>query len=111
MTADFRRRFWVSAVLSIPILALAPMIQSVLGVEKALAFPGDGCVQFVLSAAVFFYGGWPFLKGLFEEVGKKEPGMMTLIGTAIGAGTDVAMNRLPSGRRAAEDGRLQQPRS
>jgi P-type Cu2+ transporter len=83
MVADFRRRFWVSVVLSVPILALAPMIQSVLGVEKTLAFPGDGYVQFVLSAAVFFYGGWPFLKGLFEELGKKEPGMMTLIGTAV----------------------------
>ena len=83
MVADFRRRFWVSVVLSIPILALAPMIQSVLGLEKALAFPGDAYVQFVLSAAVFFYGGRPFLRGLFEELGKKEPGMMTLIGTAV----------------------------
>jgi P-type Cu2+ transporter len=83
MVANFRRRFWVSSVLSIPILALAPLIQGLLGVEETLDFPGDSYVQFVLSAAVFFYGGWPFLKGLFEELGKKEPGMMTLIGTAV----------------------------
>jgi Cu2+-exporting ATPase len=74
MVADFRRRFWVSVVLSVPILALTPMIQGVLGVEKALAFRRDGYVQFVLSAAVFFYSGWFFLKGLFEELGRKNRG-------------------------------------
>jgi P-type Cu2+ transporter len=83
MVADFRRRFWVSLVLSIPILILAPLIQGLLGLKEALAFPGDGYVQFTLATAVFFYGGWPFLKGLADELRKKEPGMMTLIGLAI----------------------------
>ena len=83
MVADFRRRFWVSLVLSIPILILAPLIQGLLGLKEALAFSGDSYVQFGLATVVFFYGGWPFLKGLVDELRKKEPGMMTLIGLAI----------------------------
>ncbi len=83
MVADFRRRFWVSLILTVPVLALAPMIQRLLGLEEALAFPGDSYVQFALASIVFFYGGWPFLKGFFEEVGTKKPGMMTLIALAI----------------------------
>lgn len=83
MVADFRFRFWVSAVLTIPVLGLSPMIQSVLGLERTFAFPGSGYVLFALSAAIYFYGGWPFLKGLFSELGERKPGMMTLIGLAI----------------------------
>ena len=83
MVADFRRRFWVSMVLSVPIVALAPLIQGLLGLKEALAFPGDSYLQFALSTVVFFYGGWPFLKGLVDEVGGREPGMMTLIGVAV----------------------------
>jgi len=83
MVADFRRRFWVSLVLTVPILALAPLIQSFLGVEEAWRFPGEGYLQFGLASLVFFYGGWPFLKGLFEELQDKQPGMMTLIGVAV----------------------------
>jgi Cu2+-exporting ATPase len=83
MVADFRRRFWVSLILSLPILALAPLLQNLLGVEEAWSFTGDRYLQFVLSSAVFFYGGWPFLTGLVDEIDKKQPGMMTLIGVAI----------------------------
>ncbi len=83
MVADFRRRLWVSLILTVPVLALAPMIQRLLGLEEALAFPGDSYVQLVFASIVFFYGGWPFLKGFFEEVGKRRPGMMTLIALAI----------------------------
>ncbi len=83
MVADFRRRFWISTAVSVPVLALSPMIQRFLGLEAALAFPGDAYVLFALSAAVFFYGGWPFLKGLVGELAKRRPGMMTLIALAI----------------------------
>jgi len=83
MVADFKRRFWVSLVISIPILLLSPLIQGFLGIEGAISFPGDSYVLFALSSAVFFYGGWPFLKGIFDEVKKKSPGMMTLIALAI----------------------------
>jgi|GEM_PF-188499 len=83
MVADFRRRFWVSLVLTLPIMALAPLIQKTLGIQESLAFPGDSLVQFVLATAVFFHGGKPFLKGLADELKEGAPGMMTLIGVAI----------------------------
>jgi Cu2+-exporting ATPase len=83
MVADFRRRFWVSLVLTIPILALSPLIQRFLGVEKAWTFSGDSYLQFALATGVFLYGGWPFLHGLWNELHKRQPGMMTLIGLAI----------------------------
>ncbi len=83
MIRDFRRRFWVSLVLTVSILVLAPLIQEWLGIQETLAFTGDSYVLFVLSSVVFFYGGWPFLNGLYDELKKKQPGMMTLIGVAI----------------------------
>ena len=82
MIADFRRRFWLSLALTIPILALSPMIQDALGLE-ALAFPGSLYVLLALGTAVYVYGGWPFLKGLADELGQRRPGMMTLISVAI----------------------------
>ncbi|CAN5162784.1 heavy metal translocating P-type ATPase [soil metagenome] len=81
MIADFRKRFWVSVILSIPVLVLSPMIQGFLGFEWS--FKGSIYVLFALSSITFFYGGWPFLKGLKSELKKKAPGMMTLIAVAI----------------------------
>ena len=81
MIEDFKKRFWVSLVLTVPILALSHMIQQLLGFE--LTFFGDQYVLFGLSTIVFFYGGWPFLKGLWDELKDKNPGMMTLIAVAI----------------------------
>jgi len=85
MVADYRRRFWVSLALTLPVLGLAPLVQGLLGLGEALRFPGEGYVRFVLASAIFAYGGWPFLKGLVEELARKRPGMMTLIGLAISA--------------------------
>jgi Cu2+-exporting ATPase len=84
MVRDFRRRFWISLVLTVPVLALAPLIQGLLGVEDAWRFPGDSYVQFGFATLIFFYGGWPFLSGLVGELRQRRPGMMTLIGMAIG---------------------------
>jgi len=81
MIKDFRTRFWISLALSLPIVVLAPMIQGLLGYE--LRFEGDRYVQFALSSLVFFYGGWPFFKGLKDEIKNRAPGMMTLITMAI----------------------------
>jgi len=81
MIKDFRTRFWISLALSLPIVVLAPMIQGLLGYE--LRFDGDRYVQFALSSLVFFYGGWPFFKGLTDEMKDRSPGMMTLIAMAI----------------------------
>jgi P-type Cu2+ transporter len=83
MAADFRKRFWISLILTLPILVLSPMLQSLVGLRDAIRFPGDIYVLFGFSSAVFWYGGWPFLKGLFEELKSRRPGMMTLISVAI----------------------------
>ena len=83
MVADFKKRFWISLIISIPVLLLSPLIQRFLGIEGAIAFTGDKYVLFVLSSAIFFYGGWPFLKGIYDELKSKTPGMMTLIALAI----------------------------
>ena len=80
---DFRKRFWISLALTLPILALSPMLQGLVGLREAIRFPGDIYVLFVLSSAVFVYGGWPFLKGVLEELTSRRPGMMTLISVAI----------------------------
>lgn len=83
MVKDFRRRFWVSLAVSVPVLLLSPMIQKFLGIREGLRFPGDMYVLFILSSFVFFYGGYPFLKGIIDELKKGNPGMMTLIALAI----------------------------
>ena len=81
MIQDFKKRFWISLVLTVPVLALSPMIQSLLGYE--LTFEGSNYVLFGLSSIIYFYGGWPFLTGLADELREKQPGMMTLIAVAI----------------------------
>ncbi len=83
MVADFRRRFWISVILTVPVLLLAPMLQELVGLREVLAFPGDSYVSLGFSTAIFFYGGWPFLKGIYDELSGFEPGMMTLIAVAI----------------------------
>ena len=81
MIDDFKKRFYVVLVLTIPIMLLSEMIQHFIGVNWQ--FIGSKYILFGLSTIVFFYGGWPFLKGLVDEVKAKNPGMMFLIGFAI----------------------------
>lgn len=81
MINDFKKRFYVVLVLTIPIMLLSPMIQHFIGVNWQ--FHGSSYILFALSSVVFFYGGWPFLKGWIEEIKTKNPGMMFLIGFAI----------------------------
>ncbi len=81
MLADFRKRFIVSFILTFPVLLLSPTIQSFFGFE--LHVPGAVLFTFLLSSIVYFYGGYPFLKGIKEELSEKSPGMMTLIAVAI----------------------------
>ena len=83
MAADFRKRFWIALVLTLPILVLSPMLQSLVGLREAIRFPGDIYVLFAFASAVFWYGGWPFLKGFVSELKSRRPGMMTLICVAI----------------------------
>ena len=81
MIEDFKKRFWVSLILSIPILVFSPMIQGFFGYQWLL--PGNAYIIFGLSSIVYFWGGWPFLKGFYTELKAKGPGMMTLIAMAI----------------------------
>jgi Cu2+-exporting ATPase len=81
MLADFQRRFWISCVVTVPIVILSPMVQAAFGFR--VVFPGDRWVLWILSGFVYFYGGWPFLKGLADELRDRLPGMMTLIALAI----------------------------
>jgi len=83
MAADFRKRFWISLALTLPILVLSPMLQKLVGLREAISFSGDTYVLFGFASAVFWYGGWPFLKGLFDELNARKPGMMTLVAIAI----------------------------
>jgi P-type Cu2+ transporter len=82
MVGDFRNRFWISLIVTIPILFLSPMLQSLLGFREVMRFPGDAYVLWSLSSVIFLYGGWPFLKGILELAGK-QPAMTTLIAIAI----------------------------
>ena len=83
MAADFRQRFWISLILTVPILILSPMLQSLFGLTQVISFPGDHYVLLAFSSAIYFYGGKPFLTGLYDEIKEQQPGMMTLIGMAI----------------------------
>jgi len=85
MLEDFRRRFFVSVVLTIPVLFLSPIIRQALGSTGIIlpSFTGDVYLLFIISTLIFFYGGKPFLTGLLDELKSRHPGMMTLIAVAI----------------------------
>jgi Cu2+-exporting ATPase len=83
MMDNFRRRFWISLILTLPVLILSPMLRSFFQLESVLAFPGDRMALLVLSTLLFGYGGYPFLKGMVNELRSALPGMMTLIALAI----------------------------
>src|ERR687891_117041 len=80
--AMFRRKFWLSLVLAVPVLLYSETLQDLLG-YVAPAFPGSTLITPVLGTAIFFYGGWPFLSGAADEIRNRRPGMMLLIGMAI----------------------------
>lgn len=81
MIEDFKKRFWVSLILTIPVLVLSPMIQGFFGYH--LSVPGNAYVLMILCSVIYFWGGMPFLKGFTTELKQKKPGMMTLIAMAI----------------------------
>src|SRR5699024_6052004 len=81
MVEGFKKRIYIPPIATIPILILTPMIQGFLGV--AWRFSNHEFILFALAAFIFFYGGWPFITGAFDELKDKNPGMMTLIGLAI----------------------------
>jgi P-type Cu2+ transporter len=78
----FRKRFWVSLALTIPVLLFSPMVQELLGFSLPV-FPGSQWIEPVFAVIVFFYGGLPFLRMAVPELRNRQPGMMTLISLAI----------------------------
>lgn len=78
---DFKKRFYLSLILTIPVLALSPIVQRFFGFS--LAFSGDKYMLLLISSFIFFYGGRPFLVGAGNEIRNRAIGMMTLISFAI----------------------------
>lgn len=83
MIADYRRRFFISIVLTIPIIVLSPMLQEWVGLEEEISFPGEIYFLLAFSTAIYVYGGAPFLKSSVGEVQSRKLGTMTLVALAI----------------------------
>ena len=77
----FRRRFWLSLVLTIPLIVTGEMVMD--WFNYSLDFWGMDLLGAVLGSIVFWWGGWPFLAGGLAEVRERQPGMMLLISMAI----------------------------
>ncbi len=80
--AMFRDKFWLSLVLTLPVVFWSDHIQMLAGYD-APAFPGSDWIGPVLGSVIYFYGGWVFLQGAWRELADRLPGMMTLIALAI----------------------------
>ncbi|MFQ4149526.1 copper-translocating P-type ATPase [Arthrobacter sp. LAPM80] len=81
-TAMFKNRFWLTLALSIPVVFFSPMFGHLLGYSPP-QFPGAAWIPPLLGTFIFFYGGQPFLKGGWQEIKSRQPGMMLLISMAI----------------------------
>lgn len=81
MAHDFRRRFLASVLLTVPILAFAPIVQDLIGLRWT--FSGIAYARFALASLIYVYGGGPFVRHALGEIRRREPGMMTLIALAI----------------------------
>src|SRR3989344_4042111 len=80
----FKRKFWVSFVLSIPVVLYSDIVRMLLDWQPP-QFAGSGYVTLALASIIFFYGGWIFLSSAWREIRGRLPGMMTLISLAITA--------------------------
>jgi Cu2+-exporting ATPase len=78
----FKRKFWLSLVLTLPTLVFSRGLQDILGLGGP-RFPGSDYIPAVFGVVLLVYGGWVFIKGGIAEVRAKQPGMMTLISLAI----------------------------
>ncbi|MBI1961240.1 MAG: hypothetical protein HYS45_00895, partial [Parcubacteria group bacterium] len=83
-TAMFLRKFWVSLILTVPVVLYADVVEEIFSWSPP-DFSGSDYLPLILGSIVFFYGGWVFLAGAWREIRGRLPGMMTLIGIAISA--------------------------
>ncbi len=81
-TNIFKVKFWVSFILSIPVVLYSDITQKLLGTSLP-NFPGSEFIPLLLASIIFFYGGWVFIASAYRELKAKMPGMMTLIALAI----------------------------
>src|SRR3972149_2920935 len=86
-TEMFLRKFWVSLILTIPVVLYSDVFQTIFGfrfsVLKIENWELEILIPVVLGSVVFFYGGWIFLASAYRELRARVPGMMTLIALAI----------------------------
>lgn len=89
--AMFRDKFWLSLILTLPVLFWSTDVQRWFG-YTAPSFPGSTFAPAVLGTMVFFYGGLVFIRGAWSELVGRKPGMMTLIslGIIVAFGTSLA---------------------
>lgn len=80
--ADFRLRFWVSVVLTVPVIAISPGLPFTSG-ARLIDVPAADLWLLALSSAIYVFGGRPFLVGMGREIRVRAPGMMTLVAVAI----------------------------
>ncbi len=80
-TGMFKKRFFVCLIFTVPVLLLSQAIQT--WFHYTISIPYQSNILLILATIIYVYGGWPFLKGLTQELKKLQPGMMTLIATAI----------------------------
>ena len=80
--ANFRDRFWIALLLTVPTLVWSDMVQAWFRFT-APTFPGSAYIPPIFGTAVYLYGGWVFLAGGLRELRDRLPGMMTLISLAI----------------------------
>lgn len=78
----FRDKFWISLILTVPVVFWSEHIQMLFGYH-APEFFGSTWISPVLGTIIFFYGGWVFVQGAYREIKALLPGMMTLISLAI----------------------------
>lgn len=79
---NLKRKFWVSLILTIPVVLMSPMMGMTLPFQ--LIFPGSDWIVAILGSILFFYGGAPFFSGAKAELQMKRPAMMTLIAMGVG---------------------------
>jgi Cu2+-exporting ATPase len=77
----FRRRFWWSLLLTVPVVVTSPMVMDWFGYH--LDFTGIDWIGPVLGSVIFFWCGWVFLAGAWAEIQERQPGMMLLVAMAI----------------------------
>ena len=81
MLHNFKKRFFVSLVLTIPLIIISDLPRLLFAIESH--FYGRYFLLFILSTLIYGYGGWPFFRGMYKEIKTRRPGMMTLVGLAI----------------------------